>query len=235
MNAAISVKSPFSHNALFGFIFTPPGLNFPFPDCVVNRCDSHCRRRHKDRLDALAPRLAGQQMTASPPSDLQLCNARGARSMPYSRDRLLERLRQTDSFAGGPGKFAGSPEGAMDAFSEILSGVKLNGALFFTAEFSAPWGFSAPASNVLAATIAPGAGHMVVYHLLIEGGALIELADGQLVELNPGDVVIFPHGDAHHMSSGKGAGPPFPNYGINAKIRSRDLSPLHAGGSGDTS
>ena len=31
----------------------------------------------------------------------------------------------------------------MDAFSEILSGVKLNGAVFFNAEFSAPWGFSA--------------------------------------------------------------------------------------------
>ena len=36
----------------------------------------------------------------------------------------------------------------MDAFSEILSGVKLNGAVFFTAEFSAPWGFSAPASKI---------------------------------------------------------------------------------------
>jgi hypothetical protein len=38
----------------------------------------------------------------------------------------------------------------MDAFSEILSGVKLSGAVFFCAEFSAPWGFSAPASKVMA-------------------------------------------------------------------------------------
>ena len=37
----------------------------------------------------------------------------------------------------------------MDAFSEILSGVKLNGALFFSAEFSAPWCFASPASNTL--------------------------------------------------------------------------------------
>ena len=37
------------------------------------------------------------------------------------------------------------------------------------------------------------------------------------------------------MSSGKGATRPFPNYGINAKIKSRDLSPLHAGGGGETS
>jgi AraC-like DNA-binding protein len=123
----------------------------------------------------------------------------------------------------------------MDAFSEILSGVELNGAVFFTAEFSAPWAFSAPESKVMAAKIAPGAEHLVLYHLLIEGGAVIELTDGQSIELEPGDVVIFAHGDAHHMCSGKGARPPFPNYGINDKIKSRDLSPLRAGGGGDTS
>jgi len=123
----------------------------------------------------------------------------------------------------------------MDAFSEILNGVKLNGAVFFTAEWSAPWGFSAPASNVMAATIAPGAAHLVLYHLVVEGGAVVEMEDGQSIELESGDVVIFPHGHAHHISSGKGAIRPFPNYGITAKIKSRDLSPLRAGGGGDTS
>ena len=123
----------------------------------------------------------------------------------------------------------------MDAFSEILSGVKLNGAVFFTAEFSAPWGFSAPASDLMAATIAPGAARLVLYHLLIEGAAVVGMPDGYTLELKPGDVVTFPHGDAHHMSSGKGAIRPFPNYGITAKIRSRDLSPLQAGGGGETS
>jgi len=120
----------------------------------------------------------------------------------------------------------------MDAFSQILSGVKLNGAVFFTAEFSAPWGLTTAASNVIAAGIAPGAEHLVLYHLVVEGGAVVELADGQRTELTPGDIVIFPHGDPHHMSSGKGATGPFPNYGISAKIKSRDLSPLRAGGGG---
>ena len=44
----------------------------------------------------------------------------------------------------------------MDAFSEILSGVKLNGAVFFSAEFSAPWGFSTPASDKMAADARSG-------------------------------------------------------------------------------
>jgi AraC-like DNA-binding protein len=76
---------------------------------------------------------------------------------------------------------------------------------------------------------------MVVYHLVIDGGAVVEMEDGQAVSLAPGDIVIFPHGDPHHMSSGKGVARPFPNYGITPKIKARDLSPLHAGGGGAVS
>jgi len=124
----------------------------------------------------------------------------------------------------------------MDAFSEILSAVKLNGAVFFNAEFSAPWGFAAPASGSerMADQLAPGAAHFLLYHLVVDGNAVVEMADGTNLELNSGDVVVFPNGDAHHMSS-KGAKRPFPNYGINDKIKARDLSPLHAGGGGETS
>ncbi|HEY3825163.1 MAG TPA: AraC family transcriptional regulator [Bryobacteraceae bacterium] len=123
----------------------------------------------------------------------------------------------------------------MDAFSEVLSSVKLNGAVFFSAEFSAPWGFSTPPPGAIADELAPGAAHLVLYHFVIHGGAIVQLIDGPSVELNAGDVVIFPHGHQHHMTSGRGTAAPFPNYGISAKVRSRDLSPLHAGGGGDTS
>ncbi len=123
----------------------------------------------------------------------------------------------------------------MDAFSDILSSVKLSGAVFFTGEFSEPWGFSTPASKVMAAKVAPQAVHLLLYHLLLEGGAVVEMEDGQTVPLAPGEVVVFPHGDPHHMSSGRHARPPFPNYGIAPKIQSRDLSPLRAGGGGAVS
>ncbi len=122
----------------------------------------------------------------------------------------------------------------MDAFSEVLSGVKLNGAVYFTAEFSAPWGLTTPAANAMAARLAPGAEHLVLYHLLVDGEAVVEFAGGQSLQLTSGDVVVFPSGDMHHISS-KGAIRPFPNYGITAKIQSRDLTPLRAGGGGDVS
>ena len=72
--------------------------------------------------------------------------------MPERRHDLLERLAEADFFARMTRELCRESGGhRMDAFSEILSGVKLNGAVFFTAEFSAPWGFSAPASKRMAA------------------------------------------------------------------------------------
>ena len=84
----------------------------------------------------------------------------------------------------------------MDAFSEILGGVALKGALFFSAEFSAPWGFSSPTSQSLAPILAPKALHLVIYHFVIEGSGLVRLEDGSKVQLGAGDVIVLPHGDA---------------------------------------
>jgi AraC-like DNA-binding protein len=154
-------------------------------------------------------------------------------TMPGRLHLLLERLARADCFAGEPEIFADRLEKRMDAFSEILSGVKLNGALFFSAEFSAPWGFSVPSSKAMADHLAPGAEHLVLYHFLIQGEAFVRIGEGDSTELKAGDVVIFPHGDTHHMTSGKGAKAPFPSYGISAKLKARDLSPLAAGGGGD--
>jgi AraC-like DNA-binding protein len=155
--------------------------------------------------------------------------------MPERLDFLIGRPTEADFFAGEPAKFAESPEGPVDAFSQILSGVKLNGAVFFSAEFSAPWGFSTPPPSAIADEFVTSTEHLVLYHFVIDGGALVQLIDGPSVELTAGDVVIFPNAFQHHMTSGRGSVPPFPNYGISSKIKSRDLSPLRAGGGGATS
>jgi AraC-like DNA-binding protein len=122
----------------------------------------------------------------------------------------------------------------MDAFSEILSGVKLNGALFFHADFSAPWGFAAPASRALAPSLAPGALHLVIYHLVIEGRAVARLGDEEWTSLGPGDVVVFPHGDPHLITSGSEWAEPQQTSAIIRKVMTRDLTALRAGGGGTT-
>jgi AraC-like DNA-binding protein len=121
----------------------------------------------------------------------------------------------------------------MDAFSEVLSGVRLTGAMFFSAEFSAPWRLSTPHCRVLASTLAPGAPHMIVYHLVVDGFAMACLEDGSEVELSPGDLVVFPHGDPHHLSGGTGANQ-VESAAILRKISTRELSPMQAGGGGAT-
>ena len=122
----------------------------------------------------------------------------------------------------------------MDAFSDILSGVKLNGAFFFNAEFSAPWCVTSPASHTLAPMLAPGAPHLVIYHFVIDGAAFVELSGGQSVELGPGDIVVLPHGDAHVMTSAPGVATSSLSSAILSKIKSRDLRPMQGGGGGDS-
>jgi len=121
----------------------------------------------------------------------------------------------------------------MDAFSEVLSGVRLKGAMFFSAEFSAPWRLSTPHCRVLAPTLAPDAPHMVIYHFVVEGTARARIDDGPDVELAPGDIVVFPHGDAHHLSAGSGSNQ-VESAALLKRIVNGDLSPMQAGGGGAT-
>jgi len=90
----------------------------------------------------------------------------------------------------------------MDVLSEVLKVVKLRGAMFYNGEFSSPWSLCSPASQAIAPHLAPGAGHVMIYHLLTEGHASARLLDGESVALDAGDLVIFPHGDPHIIENG---------------------------------
>ena len=90
----------------------------------------------------------------------------------------------------------------MDVLSEVLKVVKLQGALFYNGEFSSPWSLCSPASSAIAPHLAPGAGHVIIYHLLTEGRASARLFDGERITLIAGDLVIFPHGDEHVIENG---------------------------------
>jgi AraC-like DNA-binding protein len=95
----------------------------------------------------------------------------------------------------------------MDVLSEVLRVVRLEGALFFNAEFSAPWCVSLSRSSDLARHFSPRAGHLIIYHFLTEGRGYATLLDGRREELTSGDIVIFPHGDAHVLGNGSPAKP----------------------------
>jgi AraC-like DNA-binding protein len=103
--------------------------------------------------------------------------------------------------------------------------------LFFNADFSAPWCVASSASSEIAQLLCPGAGHVIIYHYLTGGRAYAQLPDGSRRDLGPGDVVIFPHGDAHIL--GNGAGKPVDALSIFANNLSNGLKVARHGGGGE--
>lgn len=119
----------------------------------------------------------------------------------------------------------------MDALSEILSGVKLHGALYFNAEFTAPWGVAAPRSPEMAPLLAPGTGHLLIYHFVLQGRAFARL-ENHVEPIEAGEVVIFPHGDAHVLGSEPTPRETPVSGEVERKLRTRELSLLRGGGPG---
>jgi AraC-like DNA-binding protein len=90
----------------------------------------------------------------------------------------------------------------MDALSEALNSVRVTGAIFADAICTAPWGFAVPAMERVAHILAPGTEHLVGYHLVTEGKALVGLEGSADIPLTAGDIVIIPHGDRHTVTNG---------------------------------
>lgn len=74
----------------------------------------------------------------------------------------------------------------MDALSEVLRVIRLEAAIFFNAEFSDPWCLLSPASGLLAPTLTPREGHVIIYRLLCEGEGHVELAGARDPDLGAG-------------------------------------------------
>jgi AraC-like DNA-binding protein len=89
----------------------------------------------------------------------------------------------------------------MDPFSQVLKALHLEAGLFLDAEFTAPWCVD-PTPGKKARRILPSAEHLAIYHLLVEGRCRAWLTDGAApIELAAGDLILFPHGDAHLLGS----------------------------------
>jgi AraC-like DNA-binding protein len=95
----------------------------------------------------------------------------------------------------------------MDALSETLRVVRLTGAIFINARFTAPWCYRSPSADSAAPVLEPGAERVVIFHLITEGECYVELGDESPVRLSAGDVVVFPQGHAHLMNSKPGLEP----------------------------
>lgn len=120
----------------------------------------------------------------------------------------------------------------MDVLSTVLKTVKLEGAVFYNAEFSAPWSFRAPPSCQVARYLSPEPRHVVMYHLLTHGRAYANVENGPRVALAAGDIVVFPHGDAHVLGNGRDVEPRDNGQQLH-EILSQGLKLTRMGGGGE--
>jgi AraC-like DNA-binding protein len=92
----------------------------------------------------------------------------------------------------------------MDALSDVLREVRLAGAVFFDVSASEPWVADVPPGEAIVVRIFPGAKHLISYHLVTQGACWGGLVGEPSMRLSAGDVVVFPHGDAHVLASAPG-------------------------------
>src|SRR6185369_8753026 len=162
---------------------------------------------------------------------LESCAATVGQTMLVRPKKLTQRPAGTMSLPRVRHFFAVGPESTWMCFQKYF-GVVLKGALYFNAEFSAPWGFNTPPAPELAELLAQDAPHLVIYHFVVEGSGFVRLEGDVQIELNAGDVVVVTHGDSHEMCSAVGVADRLSDA-MKAKLRSHDLTAMQAGGGGD--
>ena len=91
-----------------------------------------------------------------------------------------------------------------DVLSDLLRAVRFRGALFYYIDGASPWVAEAPPANLIIPAIMPGAEHMIEFHGIVRGSCWAAIVGETPIRLEAGDVVLFPQGDAHVMSSAPG-------------------------------
>lgn len=92
----------------------------------------------------------------------------------------------------------------MDALSDVLRRVRLTGAVFFDVQAAEPWVAETPAGQSIVGKIFPDAEHLIPYHVVTRGACWAGVIGEDAVPLATGGIVMFPHGDAHVVSSAPG-------------------------------
>jgi AraC-like DNA-binding protein len=94
-----------------------------------------------------------------------------------------------------------------DTLSDVLRSVHLRGALFYHLRFGKEWAAEAQPAKEIAGAVIPGAEHVMEFHLITKGNGWAAILGESPVRLETGDIVMFPQGDAHVLSSTPGVRP----------------------------
>lgn len=136
-----------------------------------------------------------------------------------------------------PGELIETPSSSVAAdhrdalLSDLLSHIRLSGALFLRGHYSAPWSLHSPGHCDLIDLLSPEAERLLVFHT-VRKGRVIVTALGESITLEAGEMAVLPHADSHVMAFGdkivaKPIGELLPKAPWN------DIPILHFGGGGE--
>lgn len=91
----------------------------------------------------------------------------------------------------------------MDAVSDVLRVVRLGGAVYLNAEFTAPWCVIGKTDSSLCASFLPQSERVVSYHLITEGSCWARVAadPDSALQVNAGELLVVPQGESHILGS----------------------------------
>ena len=92
--------------------------------------------------------------------------------------------------------------GPTDALSSALKSVRVDGALYVDAQFTAPWCLRGRYGVTSVRQRLAGAEHVVYFHYLNQGQCKVQLCDDDgVMQVSAGDLVLFPRDDRHLIGS----------------------------------
>lgn len=92
-----------------------------------------------------------------------------------------------------------TPESMTDPLRGALASLRLEGAIFFRAEFTESWSYESPLPGEIAAALRPGSERLIMFHIVSRGRMWIDVDGEERHWAEEGDVVVLPYGDQHRV------------------------------------
>jgi AraC-like DNA-binding protein len=125
----------------------------------------------------------------------------------------------------------------VDALSDVLRVVRLNGAIYLDGEFGAPWCVIGQANTDLCLGFVPGAERVVSFHFITAGSCWARLPGdpASAIRVGAGDIVVVPQGESHILGSAVDLSPvpSAPMLASHVESAPGEIMKLSYGGDGD--
>jgi AraC-like DNA-binding protein len=88
-----------------------------------------------------------------------------------------------------------------DLVADVLATIRLSGALFLRAEYTAPWAYESASCADMIDFFHLRTTRLILFHIINEGQCWLRLSNGEKLRVSAGEVVVLPYGHDHVMAN----------------------------------